>query len=101
MPGSPSSAAFELADTSLVCVCYVDRPSSAKIQYAVRRLAKKSSNVGIVLAFLGAESATPLESVSGAHVAEGSFEVVLAALIRASSEQGGRVTIDTKNIVAT
>ncbi len=44
---------LDLADTSLVCVCYVDRPSSAKIQYAVRRLAKKSSSAGILLAFLG------------------------------------------------
>jgi predicted PurR-regulated permease PerM len=92
---------LDLADTSLVCVCYVDRPSSAKIQYAVRRLAKKSNNVGIMLAFLGADSATPVESASDAYVAEGSFEVVLAALIRVSSEQGGRVTTDTKDIVAT
>ena len=35
---------LDLADTLLVCVCYIDRPSSAKIQYAVRRLAKKSSS---------------------------------------------------------
>jgi predicted PurR-regulated permease PerM len=92
---------LDVTDASIVCVCYVDRPSSAKIQYAVRRLAKKSSSVGIVLAFLGADSATPVESASGAHVAEGSFEVVLAALIRATSEQGGGATIDTKGIVAT
>jgi predicted PurR-regulated permease PerM len=88
---------LDLTDTSMVCVCYVDRPSSAKIQYAVRRLAKKSSSLGILLAFLGADSATPVESASNAHVAEGSFEVVLAALIRATSEQGGGATIDTSN----
>jgi predicted PurR-regulated permease PerM len=91
---------LDLTDTSLVCVCYVDRPSSAKIQYAVRRLAKKSNSGGIALAFLGADSTTPLESASSAHVAEGSFEVVLAALIRATSEQGGSVAIDAKAIVA-
>ena len=33
---------LDLADTSLVSVCYVDRPSNAIIQYAVRRLAKKT-----------------------------------------------------------
>jgi predicted PurR-regulated permease PerM len=88
---------LDLADTSLVCVCYVDRPSSAKIQYAVRRLAKKSNCLGIMLAFLGADSATPLESVPGAQVAEGSFEVALAALIRAASEPNGGATVEIKD----
>jgi predicted PurR-regulated permease PerM len=92
---------LDLVDTLLVCVCYVDRPSSAKVQYAVRRLAKKSNGAGIALAFLGADSATPVESASGPHVAEGSFEVVLAALIRATSEQGGSAAIDVKDIAAT
>jgi hypothetical protein len=92
---------LDLADTLLVCVCYVDRPSNAKIQYAVRRLAKKSSSAGILLAFLGTESAKPVESASSAHVAEGSFEVALAALIRATSEPCGSATIDTRHIAAT
>src|SRR5580704_2570374 len=48
---------LDLTDTSIVCVCYVDRPSSAKVQYAVRRLAKKTSSAGIVLALLGTDSA--------------------------------------------
>jgi hypothetical protein len=92
---------LDLADTSLVCVCYVDRPSSAKIQYAVRRLAKKSNSIRIVLALLGAESAAPLENSSGALVAEGSFEAVSAALVRAASEQTDSAAVDTKDIVAT
>jgi predicted PurR-regulated permease PerM len=92
---------LDLTDTSLICVCYVDRSSSAKIQYAVRRLTKKSSSARMLLAFLGADSATPVESASSAHVAEGSFEDALAALIRATSEQCGDAPIDTKDIVAT
>jgi predicted PurR-regulated permease PerM len=92
---------LDLADTSLVCVCYVDRPSSAKIQYAVRRLAKKSKSIRIVLALLGAESAAPLENSSGTPVAEGSFEAVSAALVRAASEQTDSAAVDTKDIVAT
>jgi predicted PurR-regulated permease PerM len=92
---------LDLADTSLVCICYVDRPSSAKIQYAVRRLSKKNSSAGILLAFLGTDRARPVESESSAHVAEGSFEVALAALIRATSAQCGGATIDTMDIVAT
>jgi predicted PurR-regulated permease PerM len=91
---------LDLTDTSIICVCYVDRPSSAKIQYAVRRLTKKGSSAGILLAFLGTDSVTPVESVSGAHVAEGSFEAALAALIRATSEQCADATTDTKDIVA-
>jgi predicted PurR-regulated permease PerM len=90
---------LDLTDPSIVCVCYVDRPSSAKIQYAVRRLAKKNGNAGILLAFLGSDSATPVESASGAHVAKGSFADVLAVLIRATSEQGCEATIDTKDVV--
>jgi predicted PurR-regulated permease PerM len=89
---------LDLAGTSLVCVCYVDRPSSAKIQYAVRRLTKKSSSAGILLAFLGTESATPVEGSPGVHVAEGSFEVALAALIRATSGQGGGTTVDANSV---
>jgi hypothetical protein len=92
---------LDLTDTSLVCICYVDRPSNAKIQYAARRLAKKSNSVGVVLALLGAESATLVESPSSTPVAEGSFEVVLAALLRAASEKDGSAAIDAKDIVAT
>ena len=92
---------LDLTDTSLVCICYVDRPSNAKIQYAARRLAKKSNSVGVVLALLGAESATLVESPSSTPVAEGSFEVVLAALLRAASEKDGSAAIDTKDMVAT
>jgi len=97
----PKFFSLDLTDTLLVCVCYVDRSSSGKIQYAVRRLTKTSSSARILLAFLGADSATPVEGASSSHVAEGSFEVALAALIRASSEQSGGATIDTKDIVAT
>jgi hypothetical protein len=34
----------------LVCICYVDRSSSAEIRYAVRRLTKKRADA-VVLAF--------------------------------------------------
>ena len=91
---------LDLTETSLICVCYVDRSSSAKIQYAVRRLTKKSS-AGILLAFLGADGATPAEMVSSAQLAEGSFEVVLAALIRAASEQDAAIDTEVHLHLAT
>ena len=67
----PKFFSLDLTDTLLVCVCYVDRSSSGKIQYAVRRLTKTSSSARILLAFLGADSATPVEGASSSHVAEG------------------------------
>jgi predicted PurR-regulated permease PerM len=87
---------LDLTETSLICVCYVDRPSSAKIQYAVRRLTKKSGSATILLAFLGNDSSTSGESISAAQVAEGSFEVALEAIIRATSEQHNAVVVDAK-----
>ena len=40
----------DLSKTVLVCICYVDRSSSAEIRYAVRRLTKKRADA-VVLAF--------------------------------------------------
>jgi predicted PurR-regulated permease PerM len=92
-------ASLDLTNTSLICICYVARPSNAKIQFAVRRL-KKNSNAHILLALLGTdETVTPTENAPGTHVAEGSFGVVLEAVIRAISEQHNHA-IDTKDIVA-
>jgi predicted PurR-regulated permease PerM len=75
---------LDLADTSLVCICYVERPSSAKIQYAVRRLGKKKPGLRIILALLGAETGTPAQS-AGPDVAEGSFSLALTAIGEAAS----------------
>jgi predicted PurR-regulated permease PerM len=75
---------LDLADTSLVCICYVERPSSAKIQYAVRRLGKKKPGVRIILALLGAETGTSAQSV-GPDVVEGPFSLALTAIGEAAS----------------
>jgi predicted PurR-regulated permease PerM len=70
---------LDLADTSLVCICYVERPSSAKIKYAVRRLSKKKPGVRIVLALLGTEIGARAEDV-GSAVAEGDFSAALGVI---------------------
>lgn len=70
---------LELADTEMVCICYVERPSSAKIQYAVRRLNKKKSGLCIVLALLGPETDKPVEH-TGLTVAEGPFSHAIEAI---------------------
>jgi predicted PurR-regulated permease PerM len=75
---------LDLADTSLVCICYVERPSSAKIQYAVRRLGKKKPGLRIILALLGAETGTPARDADP-DVAEGPFSLALTAIGEAAS----------------
>jgi predicted PurR-regulated permease PerM len=75
---------LDLSDTSLICVCYVDRPSSAKIHYAVRRLTRKSEGAPIVLALLGDDAATD-ENVSGASVVSGSFKTVTESIVQAAT----------------
>jgi predicted PurR-regulated permease PerM len=75
---------LDLADTSLVCICYVERTSSAKVQYAVRRLSKKNPGGKIVLALFGTEADTPLES-AGPDVAEGTFSVAVKVIGEAAS----------------
>jgi len=82
---------LDLSGTSLICICYVERPSSAKINYAVRRLRKKHSTAAIILAFLGETEGTSVEALSGAAVVQGPFKVVLEAIVEAAysfSERG-------------
>jgi len=83
---------LDLADTSLICVCYVDWPSSAKIHYAVRRLTKKSGGARILLALLGTGPAKPAEGVIGAQLVEGSFGTTLEAIVQAASENSSITT---------
>ena len=86
---------LDLADTSLVCICYVERTSSAKVQYAVRRLSKKNPGGKIVLALFGTEADTPLES-AGPDVAEGTFSVAVKVIGEAASTISEE-TLDSKH----
>jgi predicted PurR-regulated permease PerM len=53
---------LDLTGTELVCICYADRPSRAKLQYAVRRLTKKTKSAYVMALFLG-PAAEELEKV--------------------------------------
>jgi predicted PurR-regulated permease PerM len=44
---------LDLTGTELIFICYVDRPSNAKLQYAIRRLAKKSKSAHVMVLLLG------------------------------------------------
>jgi predicted PurR-regulated permease PerM len=78
---------LDMTDTALACVCYVGQPSTAKIQDVVRRLGKKNADARILLAFFGAEGATPTIRAAGAIVSRGSFGVTLQAIIQAATKQ--------------
>jgi predicted PurR-regulated permease PerM len=78
---------LDMADTSLACVCYVGRPSNAKIQATVRRFNKKKFDVRILVALFGSEATTPPVDAAVAMVSRGSFSTALGAIIQATSEQ--------------
>jgi predicted PurR-regulated permease PerM len=78
---------LELANTALVCVCYLSQPSTAKIQYAVRGLSRRSDGARILFALLGTEAEKPVENASGALVTSGSFAATLDAIVQVTSEQ--------------
>ena len=92
---------LDMTDTSLVCICYVGQPSTARIQDAVRRLNKKNAEARILLALFGAESVAPTIGPVGAMVCSGSFGATLEAIIQATTKQHGDTTADAKDIIAT
>jgi predicted PurR-regulated permease PerM len=70
---------LDLANTKLVCVCYADRPSSAKLHYAVRRLTKKTKSAYVTALFLG-PAANDLEKVPGLSVTTKTFAAAIEAV---------------------
>ncbi|KRR22121.1 transporter [Bradyrhizobium lablabi] len=78
---------LELADTALVCVCYLSEPSAARIQHAVRGLSRRIDGTHILLALLGTEAAKSEENASNALVTGGSFGATLEAIVQVTSEQ--------------
>jgi predicted PurR-regulated permease PerM len=78
---------LELANTALVCVCYLSQPSAAKIQHAIRGLSRRIDGTRILFALLGTEAVEPVENASNALVTGGSFRATLEAIVQVTSEQ--------------
>jgi predicted PurR-regulated permease PerM len=91
---------FDMTDTSLACVCYVDQPSAAKIQATVRRLNRKKFDAHILLALLGAEGATPPVGEVGAMASCGSFCAALNAIVQATAKERDIATIGAKDVTS-
>jgi hypothetical protein len=72
---------LDLAATELVCICYADRPSHAKIQYAVRRLTKKSEAAYMMILLLGSASETSAdEKMAGVSGVTTTFQATMDAV---------------------
>ncbi len=78
--------ALDLSGVSLICICYVNSPSNAKVQYAVRRISRKSKGVPVVIALLGdeAEDQSAFGAVANASLVQGGFSVAAASVLEAA-----------------
>jgi predicted PurR-regulated permease PerM len=76
---------LDLTGTELVCICYADRPSSAKLHYAVRRLTKKTKSAYVMALFLG-PAAEELEKVTGLSATTKTFATALDAVAQKAGE---------------
>lgn len=69
---------LDLSGAELICLCYVDRPSHAKIQYAVRRLTKKAKATDVMILLLGAAAEASVgEEMTGVSAVANSFAAAL------------------------
>jgi hypothetical protein len=80
--------ALDLSGVSLICLCYVNTPSNAKVQYAVRRLSRKGRGVPVVIALLGdaANGENAIGSVANATVVQGGFGAAAASVIETGAD---------------
>ena len=76
---------LDFAGTELVCICYADRPSSAKLHYAVRRLTKKTKSAYVMALFLG-PAAEVSEKVPGLSAVTKSFTMAIKVVEQKAGE---------------
>ena len=76
---------LDLTGTEFVCICYADRPSNAKLLYAVRRLTKKTKSAYVIALFLG-PAAEESEKVPGLSALTKTFATALDAVEQKATE---------------
>jgi predicted PurR-regulated permease PerM len=78
---------LNLTETQLVCVCYADRPSNAKLHYAVRRLTKRSKSAYIIALVLRSAAEAELDAkVPGLSAVTTTFATALDAIDEKNTE---------------
>jgi predicted PurR-regulated permease PerM len=84
---------LDLTGTEFVCICYADRPSNAKLLYAVRRLTKKTKSAYVIALFLGPAAEEVDEKVPGLSALTKGFAAALDTVeqkaMEASTLSGG------------
>jgi predicted PurR-regulated permease PerM len=77
---------LDMTGTDLVCLCYADRPSNAKLHYAVRRLTKKTKSACVMALFLGQAPEEIDEKIPGLSALTKSFATALDAVEQKAME---------------
>jgi predicted PurR-regulated permease PerM len=81
--------ALDLSGVFWICVCYVNHPSNAKIQYAVRRLNKKHQGGSVLIALLGDDQTikgSAIGSVANASLMDGRFSYIAKLIVKSAME---------------
>ena len=81
---------LNLDETQLICICYADRPSNAKLHYAVRRLAKKTKSAYIIAVFIDPAAEDVDENVPGLSA--------LTTTFTAASDAAEKKATETSNV---
>ena len=69
---------WETKDVELICLCYVEHVTPAKIRYAIRRIRRRIPDVAIIVALFGNAAAfDPNEESDGAEVVQQSLRDVV------------------------
>ena len=86
---------LDLTETKLVCICYADFPSNAKLHYAVRRLTKKTKLAYLMVLFL-CPTAEEFEKIPGLSATTKTFAQALEAVEERAKEarEASEVTAD-------
>ncbi|MET0720153.1 MAG: AI-2E family transporter [Tardiphaga sp.] len=85
---------LDLAQRSALCICYVGHPSHAMIQYAVRRLAKKSKASRIIVALIGGDKDTMPAPMANVSYAIGDFGDVVESMSAVATGRASSATLD-------
>ncbi len=77
--------ALDLSGVSLIFICYVNSPTNAKVQYAVRRISRKNNEVPVVIALLGDAAENGMGTIANASLIRGGFAEAAASVLEAAS----------------
>jgi AI-2E family transporter len=81
--------ALDMSGVFWICVCYVNHPSNAKVQYAVRRLNKKHQGGSVLIALLGDDQpikGSAIGSVANASLMDGRFSYIAKLIIKSAMD---------------